>query len=57
MSGSESETRVNVPLAPAERLQALGVSSIVRSRVGIGSPWGSCVGIAELGRDQLLELL
>ena len=59
MSGSESEMRAKRPRAPGSsacRLR-LGPSSMVSSRVGIGSPWGSWVGCAELGRDQLLELI
>ena len=32
-------------------------SATARSRSGIGSPWGSRLGVAERGGDQLLELL
>ena len=46
MSGSESDTRTNVPRRPPPSASSgsVGRSSIVSSADGIGSPWGSCVG-------------
>ena len=47
MSGFASETRENTPLSPGPRSASarVGDLSISPSRVGIGSPWGSWVGL------------
>src|SRR3954467_12714863 len=69
MAGSASEMRTNVPRAPgsSEAMATEGVSSITSSRGGMGAPGGAAGGdgfaggvaggVAELGRDEVLELL
>ena len=59
IAGSASETRTKHTVSPTSTSSSARVScsGTARSRLGIGSPWGSTSGLPELRRDPLRELV